>query len=234
MLSDSHSNLADKTEITDKLAAFAGWVAGPAFSCLGARSAVRRGVLSSGEFGALDDRGTTGALHEALEEFVKKRPAEENFSTFVAVFDGPLGVSEDEFEVLLWNRLSWLREYEQDRYAWAPDVDCDPKSERFGFSIAEEALFVVGMHAQAARISRRFPYPAMAFNPHGQFRRLRELDMYAGLQQRIRQRELRLQDSLNPNLADHGEASEARQYSGRRAEADWQCPHGAFGREAKP
>jgi hypothetical protein len=33
-----------------------------------------------------------------------------------------------------------------------------------------------------------------------------------------------LQGSLNPNLADFGEQSEARQYSGRATEADWVCP----------
>ena len=30
--------------------------------------------------------------------------------------------------------------------------------------------------------------------------------------------------SRNPMLARHGEASEARQYSGRAVDPDWRCP----------
>lgn len=216
--------------------AFADWVSGSEFSCLGARSAVRREVWDFGVFGDLDDRSTTGAMHGALEEFIKNRVSlSQNFVTFVAAFRGPLDISEEKFEELLWTRLSWLREYERDRYAWAPDVDSDPGSEHFAFSIAEQSMFVVGMHAQASRISRRFPYPAIAFNPHSQFRQLRERNMYSGLQRQTRKRELRLQKSLNPNLAEHGEQSEARQYSGRAAAAEWRCPvPGVFAEERTP
>ena len=41
------------------------------------------------------------------------------------------------------------------------------------------------------------------------------------MQDVIRIRELSLQGSLNPNLADHGNVTEARQYSGRPVEPDW-------------
>jgi FPC/CPF motif-containing protein YcgG len=40
----------------------------------------------------------------------------------------------------------------------------------------------------------------------------------------VREREIALQGSLNPNLADFGERSEARQYSGRAVEDQWRCP----------
>lgn len=40
----------------------------------------------------------------------------------------------------------------------------------------------------------------------------------------IRARDKTLQGDLNQNLADYGEASEARQYSGRAVENDWKCP----------
>ena len=33
-----------------------------------------------------------------------------------------------------------------------------------------------------------------------------------------------LTGSRNPMLARHGEASEARQYSGRAVDEDWRCP----------
>jgi len=44
------------------------------------------------------------------------------------------------------------------------------------------------------------------------------------VQEVIRDRERNLQGNLNPNLADFGTRSEARQYSGRPVEEEWRCP----------
>ncbi len=44
------------------------------------------------------------------------------------------------------------------------------------------------------------------------------------MQEVIRDRERNLQGDLNPNLADFGTRSEARQYSGRPMEEQWRCP----------
>ncbi|MEU6895421.1 YqcI/YcgG family protein [Streptomyces sp. NPDC046557] len=57
-----------------------------------------------------------------------------------------------------------------------------------------------------------------------QFRRLVENGVYEGLQRRIRDRELRLQDSINPNLAEFGESFEVRQYCGMWTDAYGHCP----------
>jgi uncharacterized protein len=40
----------------------------------------------------------------------------------------------------------------------------------------------------------------------------------------IRARDVALQGDINPNLADMGERSEARQYSGRAVDDAWRCP----------
>ncbi len=45
-----------------------------------------------------------------------------------------------------------------------------------------------------------------------------------GMKSAIRKRDRRLQGSENPVLDDHGQSSEARQYSGRAVENDWKCP----------
>ena len=42
------------------------------------------------------------------------------------------------------------------------------------------------------------------------------------MRDRIRARDTALQGDANPMLCDHGEASEARQYSGRAVDALWQ------------
>lgn len=47
---------------------------------------------------------------------------------------------------------------------------------------------------------------------------------YPEMQKATRARDRALQGSVNPNLADFGVASEARQYSGREVGNDWQCP----------
>lgn len=73
-------------------------------------------------------------------------------------------------------------------------------------------------------MARRLPSPALVFNSHRQFDRLRADGRYAKMQAATRERDIALQGSINPNLADHGEASEARQYSGRAVDADWICP----------
>ena len=44
------------------------------------------------------------------------------------------------------------------------------------------------------------------------------------MQAAIRARDVKLQGDINPNLADFGEATEARQYSGRAVEPDWTPP----------
>ena len=61
-------------------------------------------------------------------------------------------------------------------------------------------------------------------NPHAQFERLRAEGRFARLRALIRARDIVLQGSSNPSLADFGERSEARQYSGRATEVEWRCP----------
>ncbi|KWT61174.1 hypothetical protein ADL21_14960 [Streptomyces albus subsp. albus] len=175
--------------------------------------------------GPLGERGTTAALHRRLERFVAEGLAEkENFASFIAVFDGPTGLTEEQFESALWQQLTDLHELDRERYGWAPEASQDPESPQFAYSVAGHPFFVVGLHGGASRITRRSPRTALAFNSHHQFERLKENGVYWGLQRRIRERELRLQQSLNPNLSDFGEVSEARQYSGRAAGPGWGCP----------
>jgi uncharacterized protein len=62
------------------------------------------------------------------------------------------------------------------------------------------------------------------FNAHEQFEHLREHGMFLGMQSTIRGREVALQGKINPNLANYGDASEARQYSGKPVASDWRAP----------
>ncbi|MFB8038750.1 guanitoxin biosynthesis heme-dependent pre-guanitoxin N-hydroxylase GntA [Streptomyces sp. NPDC056004] len=204
----------------------AGWIMGEEFSCLAAKSAVRRKTLTLVQLGKMGSSDTTSDLHTAISEFVSEELSpNENFATLVAVFEEPNGLTEPEFDELMWQQLTDLHHLDLDRgFAWAPDVAEDPASPDFAFSLAGHPFFVVGMHEHASRISRRYDGPALAFNSNHQFRRLKQSGVYYGLQRRIRQREERLQHSINPNLTEFGEASDARQYSGSATDEQWRCP----------
>ena len=64
----------------------------------------------------------------------------------------------------------------------------------------------------------------MVFNLHDQFERLREEGRYDRMRDKIIARDVALAGTPNPMLAQHGEASAARQFSGRAVNDDWQCP----------
>jgi hypothetical protein len=44
------------------------------------------------------------------------------------------------------------------------------------------------------------------------------------MQDIIRDRDREIEGDINPNLANFGEHTEARQYSGRAIHGEWQCP----------
>ena len=117
-----------------------------------------------------------------------------------------------------------MHEFDARRHDWDPTVDDDPRSATFSFSIGGRAWYVIGLHPAASREARRFDSVALVFNPHTQFERLRASGRYELVKRSIRERDVALQGSVNPTLADHGERSEARQYSGRNVPSDWQCP----------
>lgn len=194
------------------------------FSCIGAKTACARGTLVHRHYPTLADPQASIALYADLAEFaVKRDEIHELFATFAATFGGPLDVDEEEFERLLWEQLALLHAQDRMKYRWAPGVDSDPRSERFAYSVAEQAFFVVGLHRNSSRLTRRFSRPALVFNSHVQFNRMKEGPMYSRIQREVRRREMALQGSLNPNLADFGECSEAAQYSGRAVPSDWTC-----------
>ncbi|MFF7652581.1 guanitoxin biosynthesis heme-dependent pre-guanitoxin N-hydroxylase GntA [Streptomyces sp. NPDC007983] len=213
-------------KVEDSARLMTDWIMSEDFSCLAAKAAVRRGTLTPVHVGKMGSADTTSDLHEALRAFVSGQLSpNENFATLIAVFEEPVGLSESEFDELMWQQLTELHRLDVERgFSWASDTAQDPASPDFAYSVAGHPFFVVGMHENASRISRRFACPALAFNSNHQFRRLKQSGVYKGLQRRIRQREERLQHSINPNLAEFGEASDARQYSGSATDEHWCCP----------
>ncbi|HJQ34090.1 MAG TPA: guanitoxin biosynthesis heme-dependent pre-guanitoxin N-hydroxylase GntA [Pyrinomonadaceae bacterium] len=209
---------------------FRAHVLGPDFSCVGARAALRNNTYRFGLYGEMSAEETTRALAYDLCEYARERPAlATDFATFVACFRQPAPADECEWERALWSQLQALHDLDRPHHAWDATVSSDPEDPAFSFSFAGTAFFVVGLHPAASRLARRFRWPTLVFNAHEQFERLRERNEFARVREAVRARDYKLQGSLNPNLSDYGERSEARQYSGRAVEEAWRCPFHARG-----
>lgn len=203
--------------------AFRSFVLGKQTTCVGARSAVHNDGYRLGAYAGLGSPAATAALARDLAAFVRGYPAiDAPLATYVAIFEAAPDTDEASFERALWAQLQAL--HDLDRVAWDPAVSADPRDPRFSFSFAGMAFFVVGLHPGSARLSRRFPWPALIFNPHAQFEQLRASGRYERMQKVIRDKECALQGDINPALGEHGVDSEARQYSGRLVETAWTPP----------
>lgn len=200
------------------------------FPCVGAKAALSRGALRTAEFGTLGDPTNDRRLLAALTDFSVMIAAgdypETTVHSFAALFHAPFGTGELRFENLLWHQLWRLRRLDALRgMRQARDVSSDTASAKFSLSLAGHPFFVIGLHPGASRTARRFQHPTLVFNSHRQFEKLRADGRYRKMQKATRKRDRALQGSVNPNLADFGIATEARQYSGREVENGWQCPY---------
>lgn len=196
------------------------------FPCVGAKAALARGTLEVLACDRIDSAWDDLRIHDGLLSFAaayRETPA--LFRSFAVVFEGPDDLSESAFEAALWARVQSL----SDKDVWRgqdydSSVSPDPENPHFSLSFGGEAFFIVGLHPKASRPARRFARPAMVFNLHDQFETLRAQGKYEGMREKIMLRDEALAGSRNPMLARHGEASEARQYSGRAVDTDWACP----------
>ena len=213
----------ESTSLSPLVERFTQFVRDPAHPCAMAKSVLSQGNVEFGHFGRLGSAEAASDNCRALYDSLGKHEGSDYWS-FAALFPDERVSSEAEFESRLWNHLQCMHEFDAPRHDWDERVSSDPEDARFSFSIGGQGWYVIGLHPGASRLARRFAMPALIFNPHGQFDDLRARGKYATVRDTIRKRDVRLQGSVNPMLADHGEASEARQYSGRAVGAEWKCP----------
>lgn len=192
------------------------------YPCLGARSVFHRGRASVRVYDTLAGPHTAAPLLADLAAFAEEVDAAAGFASFVATFRGPDITGEEHFERLLWTQLQAVADMDGTR--WNPGVSADPGDDHFAFSAAGTAFFIVGLHPRASRTARRVDAPVLVFNLHEQFEAMRASGHYPRMRDAIRRRDVELQGSINPMLADHGQISEARQYSGRSVGPGWAAP----------
>lgn len=206
---------------------FRSMIANEGYPCVGGKAAINRGSYQFGVYDKMGGEGATAGLSYDLYNFMldhSENGFDSPFSSFVAAFSDTEIKSEMDFHGQLWNQLQLVHELDRQHHQWDSTVSSDISSPYFAFSFASQALFIVGLNPLSSRVARRFPWPVIVFNPHSQFRLMRELDTFSAMQTTIRKRDLALQGSLNPNLADFGTDSEAKQYSGMAATGDMVCP----------
>jgi len=216
----------DATAEADLIARFEAHIRDKTFPCVGAKSALSRGRITTFVAGDIRCPRDDAVIHDALCDFVQAyRAAPGPFQTFAVLFPTAGALSEEAFEQALWQRLKGLREVDTGKgCAYDGRVSADIDDARFSLSFGGEAFFVVGLHPWASRPARRFDTPVLVFNAHDQFERLRAEGRYETLREAIIARDVALAGAPNGMLARHGEESEARQYSGRQVSGDWKCP----------
>ncbi|WP_184645209.1 guanitoxin biosynthesis heme-dependent pre-guanitoxin N-hydroxylase GntA [Sphingopyxis sp. JAI128] len=196
------------------------------FPCVGAKSALARDqirfVVGRDMRSAWDDLRIYPNLLDLAWSYAREPSL---FHSLVVIFEEDGGLDEAGFEACLWDRLESLSRKDD----WAgqppdPRVSHRPDDPHFSLSFGGEAFFVVGLHPRASRPARRFERPALVFNLHDQFEKLREANVYETMRSKIIARDVALAGSANPMLARHGDVSEARQYSGRAVGPEWRCP----------
>jgi len=160
-------------------------------------------------------------LYAFVDEY---RTVEEGYHSSAIIFKNPRILSEEMFDMFLWQRLQALADLDATNYPYDSRVSSNTNSPHFSFSLKSEAFYIIGLHESSSRKARQFKYPALVFNPHAQFQKLREDNHYQKMQRIVRSRDVLYSGSVNPMLADFGTSPEVFQYSGREYEATWSCP----------
>jgi len=198
-----------------------------AFPCVGAKSALAHDGIEFFEAGDLRSGECDEALVARIQQFADQAEPDALFVSFIALFPRTPRLGEAAFEASLWERLQALHRLDAKSFRWDESVSSDPRSPQFSMSLGGRAFYVIGVHPGASRKARRFGCAALVFNLHSQFETLREDGRYERLRAAIVERDIAYSGTSNPMLAEHGEASEARQYSGREVGAQWRCPFSA-------
>jgi FPC/CPF motif-containing protein YcgG len=197
------------------------------YPCTGAKAAQAHGSLRFGHFPGNLSGETITHLRDGILSFESQRGSVTDaiYSSYIAVFPDWAPTNEERFVEELWTLLQQLHERDHASGSdWDQTASRDPNNPHFGFSIGARAYFLVALHPNSSRWARRFLWPALVFNSHYQFAELRKLGIFDSMRDRIRERDMSLQGSYNPQMVGSKVISEARQYAGNDTPPEWACP----------
>jgi len=187
-----------------------------AFPCIMAKAVSKNGNLVINEEDEITSVKSIESIQNKLYQFVDSyRHSRDKLHSFVLVLNNKSYHSFDHFEKAFWFFLHSLKKLDGLHYIHDTRVSSYPDDDNFSFSIKSEAFFILALHPQSPRKSRRFSKPVIVFNPHQQFEKLRERKIFKKIQSIIRDRDKKLQGSINPMLSDFGERTEVFQYLGK-------------------
>ncbi|WP_158942353.1 guanitoxin biosynthesis heme-dependent pre-guanitoxin N-hydroxylase GntA [Streptomyces sp. ERV7] len=191
------------------------------YPCLGGSAAVRQGNYALGVYSSLGSAEAVARCTEDLMGFLDEHPAASHpVAALVAVFDGPVHIDEEGFERSLWAQLQGMRRLDGSRPGATVTEPVRVTEQDEGFVFSGRPFFVVGLHPAASRWARRFAWPTLVFNSLTHDEYLRRRGQYERMQTKIRERDARLQGSVNPAV----DLPQVAQFSGRMVGPDWQCP----------
>lgn len=195
------------------------------YPCVGAKVARNKRQIELHRFQDIHSDSEDEDLLSLLYDFIKRYNQQQRiFFSFVCAFTNCDVGSDRGFERALWARLQALHNIDSKVFAWDPRVSNDPDDDNFSFSLGGEAFFIIGLNPYSKLKSRKFRYPAIVFNLHSQFQQLKDQNKFESMRSQIRKNDKVFCGQVNTTLADHGDGSEARQYSGRAISNNWQCP----------
>ena len=199
----------------DEVQIISGHIRKEEFPCVMAKAVERLGGIKIISTSELLNSSEVSRIHNEFIEFIGKFRQREKLSSFILACRDESYSSFSKFEEDFWKFLKKLRIFDLGLHPHDPRVSHDPTHHEFSYSIGSEAFFILLLHPQSPRQSRRLKFPAIVFNPHVQFERLREKGIFKKIQNIIRVKDKILQGSINPMLSDFGEKSEVFQYVGR-------------------
>jgi FPC/CPF motif-containing protein YcgG len=131
---------------------FRAFVLDDAFSCLGAKSSIRRGLYRFGTYARLDDPAVTAGLARDLFAFAaERRGFASDFTTFIAVFRARAHDGEPGFERALWSQLQRLHDLDASLHPWDPRVSDDPEFRLAGAGVQRARTIRASARGRAFR-----------------------------------------------------------------------------------
>jgi len=183
------------------------------FPCVMAKSVLKKGHLENYQ---IKDSTSEEELLNYLYMFIDHfRNEPQKLHSCIFEFPCFEDSTFERFESYFWNLLEELSKLDKQKYRHDDRVSNSYSNSNYSYSLKEEAFFIVMLHPQSPRLSRRYSYPSIVFNPHEQFENLRKANKYQKIKNIIRKRDQKVQGSVNPMLSDFGERNELYQYTGR-------------------
>lgn len=202
---------SSEIEVPDEFKEFVG---GKSFSCVMAKAALKKGFVKSKDLGSgMSAKESLRFIYEFVKEY---RRCGNDLSSFIFFFEEERFKTFSAFEKFFWDFILDLKRLDQDLYPGDQRVGADPIDPDFGYSLMEEAFFLIVLHPGSPRKARRYFKPAIVFNPHQQFEKMRINGSFEKVRSLIREKDARIQKEKNQMLQDYGAGNEILQYTGRQ------------------